>query len=106
LHFKTRLASPSLYERELESIKKKAQQLKTQLDSEKSEIEESRKRDYNIYKACVETAYTNDILNNRDTKITDDELSILVHFNEQSGTISGGSKTYKLHDHSSQKNGN
>ena len=67
-----------LYERELDSIKKKIQQLKAQLESEKSEIEEIRKRDYNIYKACVETAFTNDLLNNRDKKITDDELSILI----------------------------
>lgn len=67
-----------LYEKELESIKKKTKLLKNQLESEKSEIDEIRKRDYDIYKACVETAYYNDTLNNRDAKITDDELSILI----------------------------
>ena len=67
-----------LYEKELEVIKKRTQQLKTQLESEKSEVEESRKRDYEIYKACLQTAYTNDLNCNRDTKITDDELSILI----------------------------
>ncbi|MBN1988271.1 MAG: hypothetical protein JW783_02595 [Bacteroidales bacterium] len=67
-----------LYEKELEVIKKRTQQLKTQLESEKSEIEENRKRDYEIYKACLQTAYTNDLNCNRDTKITDDELSILI----------------------------
>jgi hypothetical protein len=67
-----------LYEKELETIKKRTQQLKTQLESEKSDIEENRRRDYDIYKACVLTAYTNDLNCNRDTKITDDELSILI----------------------------
>lgn len=67
-----------LYQIELAKIKKKTQQLKTALAEEKSEIDDSRKRDYNIYKACVETAYTNDIENNRDAKITSDELSILL----------------------------
>jgi hypothetical protein len=67
-----------LYEKELQNIKKRIQELKAQLESEKSYIDESRKRDYEIYKACVETAYTNDLLNNRDKRITDDELSILL----------------------------
>lgn len=67
-----------LYEKELETIKRRTQQLKTQLESEKSDIEENRRRDYDIYKACVQTAYTNDLNCNRDTKITDDELSILI----------------------------
>lgn len=67
-----------LYEKELETIKKRTQQLKTQLESEKSDIEENRRRDYDIYKACVQTAYTNDLNCNRDSKITDDELSILI----------------------------
>ena len=72
-----------LYEKELAEIKKKTQFLKTQLDADKSELSESRKRDYNIYKACVETAFTNDVTNNRDSKITSDELSILVTLTQQ-----------------------
>lgn len=67
-----------LYEKELTSIKKRTKQLKASLEADKSDIEDSRKRDYDIYKACVETAYTNDSKNNREAKITDDELSILV----------------------------
>lgn len=67
-----------LYEKELENIKKRTQHLKVELESEKSEIEESRKRDYEIYKACVHTAYTNDLSCNRDSKISDDEFSILI----------------------------
>jgi hypothetical protein len=67
-----------LYEKELENIRKRTQQLKAHLESEKSDLDESRKRDYEIYKACVQTAYTNDMVSNRETKITDDELSILL----------------------------
>jgi hypothetical protein len=67
-----------LYQVELAKIKNKTQQLKTELAAEKSEIDEARKRDYNIYKSCVETAFTNDLHNNRDSKITNDELSILL----------------------------
>ncbi|MCD4664399.1 MAG: hypothetical protein K8R68_03945 [Bacteroidales bacterium] len=67
-----------LYEKEIASIKKRTQYLKKKLESEKSEIDDQRKRDYNIYKACVKTAYTNDVTNNREAKITDDELSILL----------------------------
>jgi len=67
-----------LYEKELSSIKKKTKYLKTNLLAEKSEIDDLRKRDYKIYQSCVEIAYTNDLGNNRDAKITDDELSILL----------------------------
>jgi hypothetical protein len=67
-----------LYEKELTSIKKKTKNLKTHLLAEKSEIDELRKRDYSIYQSCVETAYTNDLENNRDAKITSDELTILL----------------------------
>lgn len=67
-----------LYEKELIKVKARTQKLKSILDADKSEIDDLRRRDYNIYKSCVEVAYTNDIENNRDAKITNDELSILV----------------------------
>ena len=72
-----------LYEKELHSIKNRTKALQVQLESERSEIEEHRKRDYLIYRACVNTAYTNDNQNNRDAKITDDELSILLTLTKQ-----------------------
>ncbi|KJF42927.1 hypothetical protein [Draconibacterium sediminis] len=72
-----------LYEKELAKIKKRTKELKIQLESDKSEIPETRKRDYIIYKACVETAYNNDYENNRESKITDDELSILLTLTNQ-----------------------
>lgn len=72
-----------LYEKELAKIKKKTKELTTQLEKDNSKIDEIRKRDYLIYKACVETAYYNDCENNRDSKITDDELSILLTLTNQ-----------------------
>ncbi len=67
-----------LYEQELKKIKKKINGLKITINSEKSDLSEERRRDYLIYKSCVETAYFNDLENNREPKITDDELSILL----------------------------
>jgi len=67
-----------LYELELKKIKKKINELKTSIKDDKSELTEQRKRDYIIYQSCVETAFLNDLENNREPKITDDELSILI----------------------------
>lgn len=74
-----------LYEKELASIARRTKELKDQLEADKSEIDDCRLRDYKIYKACVETAYMNDSKNNRDAKITDDELSILLTLTEELG---------------------
>lgn len=74
-----------LYEKEIANIKNKTKALQQELDSEKSEIDPARLRDYKIYKACVKKAYFNDDENNRDAKITDDELSILVTLTKQLG---------------------
>jgi len=67
-----------LYEVELKSIKKRVKELEASFNDPKSVIDETKKRDYRIYKACLETAYQNDDLNNQDRKITTDEQSILV----------------------------
>jgi len=72
-----------LYEKEIIRIKKKTLKLKKEIESDKSEIEENRIRDYIIYMSCVQTAFTNDIKNNRDAKITDDELSILLTLSQK-----------------------
>ena len=61
-----------MYEQEM------SKKLNDELDEEKKgHIDESRKRDYLIYRNCVKTAYTNDQLQNRECVITHDELSIL-----------------------------
>ncbi len=67
-----------LYENELNNLKKKVKNLEKSIEENNSNIEESRLRDYKIYKGCLKTAFTNDLNNNLDTKITQDELSILL----------------------------
>jgi hypothetical protein len=67
-----------LYDKEIKLIEQKVKTLKENIINEKSDIDEHRKRDYVIYKKCLETAYSNDLLNNQDKKITQDEQSILL----------------------------
>jgi hypothetical protein len=72
-----------LYDNEIKHLKSRIKNLKTDLENEKSELDASRKRDYQIYRACLSTAYTNDLENNRDAKITSDELSIIITLSRQ-----------------------
>lgn len=67
-----------LYENKLKKLKGRILEMKASLENEKSELSDNRKRDYLIYRACVNTAHLNDLKNNREAKITDDELSILL----------------------------
>lgn len=67
-----------LYEKEIKSIRAKTKILKSSLENDKSDLSYQRKRDYKIYKSCLNTAYYNDKANNRDEKVTDDELSIML----------------------------
>jgi len=67
-----------LYELELKKLKKKISELRISINSDRSDLSQERKRDYIIYQSCVNTAYFNDLANNREPKISDDELSILV----------------------------
>ena len=62
-----------LYETELINLSKKIKGLQKDLENPKSEISEQRKRDYKLYKSCVNTAYFNDVAKNREPKLTDDE---------------------------------
>jgi hypothetical protein len=74
-----------LYETEIKHLKSKIKTLNIDFKNDKSELSESRKRDYKIYKSCLHTAYHNDIDNNRDSKITSDELSIILTLSKQLG---------------------
>lgn len=74
-----------LYDNELKHLNSKLKNLKSDLESEKTELSNNRKRDYKIYKSCLETAYNNDLSNNREAKITLDELSILVRLSKELG---------------------
>lgn len=72
-----------LYETELRNLKTKIKKLKESFSDKKSSISEQKKRDYSIYKSCLETAYKNDLENNQEEKITQDELSILLTLSNQ-----------------------
>lgn len=73
-----------LYEQKVALIKKRIRDFEQVIDGEAAtEIDESRIRDYRIYRGCVETAYGNDVQNNQDKKITQDELSILLTLAKQ-----------------------
>jgi len=72
-----------LYENELRHLKTKIKQLNSTFENEKSDLSEERKRDYRIYKSCLAIAYQNDLSNNRDAKITSDELSILLALSKE-----------------------
>jgi hypothetical protein len=74
-----------LYETEIKNLKGKIKSINADFENDKSELEPSRKRDYKIYKSCLHTAYQNDIENNRDAKITSDELSIILTLSKQLG---------------------
>ena len=74
-----------LYETEIKNLKSRIKALNTDFEDDKSELSASRKRDYRIYKSCLHTAYQNDIENNRDSKITSDELSIILTLSKQLG---------------------
>jgi len=74
-----------LYETEIKNLKVKIKNLNSELENDKSELSDSRKRDYRVYKSCLFTAYNNDIENNRDAKITSDELSIILTLSKQLG---------------------
>ena len=66
------------YENELIQLNKKLKEFNHSLNDLSSEIEPNRRRDYEVYKACVIEAYQNDQKNNQESKITQDEQSILI----------------------------
>tara|TARA_R110002012_G_scaffold319023_1_gene538477 strand:+ start:23260 stop:25104 length:1845 start_codon:yes stop_codon:yes gene_type:complete len=74
-----------LYETEIKNLKTRIKGLNADFENEKSELSITRKRDYKIYKACLYAAYHNDVENNRDAKITSDELSIILTLSKQLG---------------------
>lgn len=74
-----------LYETEIKNLKTRIKGLNADFENDKSELSAVRKRDYKIYKSCLHTAYHNDIENNRDAKITSDELSIILTLSRQLG---------------------
>ncbi|WP_231367621.1 hypothetical protein [Gillisia sp. JM1] len=74
-----------LYDTEIKNLKNKIKALNADFENDKSELSDKRKRDYKIYKACLHTAYYNDVENNRDSKVSSDELSIILTLSKQLG---------------------
>jgi hypothetical protein len=67
-----------LYQQELKKIENNLGVFTKALEGEANDFDELRLRDYRIYYECLNTAYSNDTLNNQEKKITTDELSILL----------------------------
>jgi len=74
-----------LYDKEIKHLKARIKDLNNDFENDKSDLSMVRKRDYKIYKSCLYTAYHNDVKNNRDSKITSDELSIMLTLSKQLG---------------------
>jgi hypothetical protein len=74
-----------LYDAEIKKLKSRIKELNIELNSDKSDLGEDRKRDYRIYRSCLSVAYHNDVDNNRETKVTSDELSILITLSKELG---------------------
>lgn len=74
-----------LYEAEIKVLNAKIKALSADFKDEKSELSAERKRDYRIYQACLSTAFFNDVANNREAKITSDELSIIITLSRELG---------------------
>ncbi|MFT6981733.1 MAG: hypothetical protein ACJAUD_000497 [Crocinitomicaceae bacterium] len=74
-----------LYETEIKQLKSRTKVLNSGFEDDKSELSDIRKRDYKIYKSCLHTAYYNDLENNRESKISSDELSIILTLSKQLG---------------------
>lgn len=66
-----------LYEEEIKKQEKAIDAFIDDVNAERPSMDAARVRDYKIYKACLKTAYNNDIAANFSPKITSDEQSIL-----------------------------
>ncbi len=73
----------NLYDKEINKLNKKLKEFKSIIESSNPNLSQKKRRDYTIYKACLKTAYTNDLENNQDPKITSDELSILLTLSKE-----------------------
>jgi len=75
-----------LYEKEIKTIQQKIKKFEIELEDEKSNISERRKRDYIIFKECLKTAYFNDqLLRNQECKVSSDEQSVLFTLSRTMG---------------------
>jgi len=66
-----------LYTKSISNLKKQIKSVISEISNDKSALTPERKRDYVIFKNCVNTAYTNDKEINRDQHISWEERTIL-----------------------------
>ncbi len=66
-----------LYNKEILKLESNIKNFSLQLKKENGDLDEQRKKDYQIYKNCVQTGYENDLIQNREQKLSWEEKSIL-----------------------------
>jgi len=66
-----------LYNKEHAKLESNIKNFKRLLENGDGDLEEQRKRDYQIYKNCVQTAYVNDLIRNQEKQLSWEEKSIL-----------------------------
>ena len=67
----------NLYNKEYAKLESNIKNFKKLLENGGGDLEHQRKRDYQIYKNCVQTAYENDLIRNQEKKLSWEEKSIL-----------------------------
>jgi hypothetical protein len=67
----------NLYNKEYAKLESNIKHFKKLLENGGGDLEHQRKRDYQIYKNCVQTAYENDLIRNQEKKLSWEEKSIL-----------------------------
>lgn len=67
----------TLYTKEIKRTKDSVKKMNAVLKGENKDLSEERVHAYQVFQACLKTAFENDIANNLDPKITSDEQSIL-----------------------------
>lgn len=87
----------TLYNREIRKLKTKIKSIQSNILSKDLSECTGRDRDFILYQNCLKTAYTNDLDNNLDPKITSDEKSIL---NTLSTTLDLSQEEVKLLNYS------
>lgn len=66
-----------LYENEISNLNLKIEEMSDIITTNSSKIDFSRVRDYKIYKQCIDTAYNNDLINNRESNLSWEEKTLL-----------------------------
>ena len=67
----------TLYNNEISKLDANIKTFSAQLSKEDSNLDPSRRREYQVYKNCVQTGYENDLIINREKHLTWEEKSIL-----------------------------